>query len=79
MRRRATLGRQLLRTSLAALDRERTTCGDCGRTPLAGERVHVYPDETVACALCRPRRAQAPVRVELVRHSEHERTVRRAA
>lgn len=68
---------QLLRKGLGALTRDRHACADCGRTPLPGERVHLYGEETLVCALCRPDRAQEPSRVDVVRHTEHERTVRR--
>ena len=68
---------QLLRKGLGALTRDRHACADCGRTPLPGERVHLYHDDALVCALCRPVRSEDPVRTDLVRHTEHERTVRR--
>ena len=68
---------QLLRKGLGALTRDRHACADCGRTPLPGERVFVYPGDEIACALCRPMRHRDPERVDVVRHTEHERTVRR--
>jgi len=68
---------QLLRKGLGALTRDRHACEDCGRTPLPGERVYLYGEETLVCALCRPVRRQEPVRIEVVHHMEHERTVRR--
>jgi hypothetical protein len=67
----------LLRKGLGALTRDRHVCADCGRTPLPGERVHRYQDEALVCALCRPVRLEDPVATEVVRHTEHERTVRR--
>ena len=75
---RSSLEHHLLVKGLGALSRDRARCADCGRTPLAGERVHHYDNEVV-CALCRPSRAQEPDRVELVRHCEHGQTVRRLA
>jgi hypothetical protein len=75
----ADLERQLLRKGLGALTAERTTCHDCGRTPLPGERVFVYQREQPVCALCRPQRRTEPERTEVVRHVEHGHTVRRVA
>ena len=77
-RSRSALEHQLLVKGLGALARDRAHCASCGRTPLAGERVHVYEDEVV-CALCRPQRAEEPVSIELVHHCEHGHTVRRLA
>ena len=67
----------LLRKGLGALARARHTCADCGRTPLPGERVHLYGEDTLVCALCRTSRREEPARTELVRDTEHDRTVRR--
>ena len=36
------LERILLRRGLGALEADRDCCADCGRTPLAGEQVHLY-------------------------------------
>jgi hypothetical protein len=70
--------RVLLRRGLGVLEADRHTCADCGRTPLAGEQVHVYAgrEQRVVCELCRPRRRDAPVASELVRHCEHGHAVR---
>ena len=65
----------LLRKGLGALTRDRHACADCGRTPLPGERVHVY-GEALVCALCRPLRREEPARSELMHAPEHERSVR---
>ena len=73
---RADLERQLLRKGLGALTRDRASCADCGRTPLAGERLHHYETDAV-CALCRPLRPAEPLRIEVVHHCEHGHTVRR--
>jgi len=75
---RADLERHLLRKGLGDLTRDRDRCADCGRTPLAGERIHHYEHEFV-CALCRPLRGAEPQRTELVHHCEHGHTVRRMA
>jgi hypothetical protein len=75
---RSALEHQLLVKGLGALARDRTCCAACGRTPLAGERVHHYGAEFL-CTLCRAGRADEPERVELVRHCEHGQTVRRLA
>jgi recombinational DNA repair protein (RecF pathway) len=72
------LERVLLRRGVGALEADRHSCADCGRTPLTGEHVHVY-DERIVCALCRPRRREAPLATELVRHCEHGYTVRLTA
>jgi hypothetical protein len=75
------LERVLLRRGLGALEADRSCCADCGRTPLAGERVHLYggrPDRLV-CELCRGRRREPPLASEIVRHCEHGHTVRLTA
>jgi hypothetical protein len=75
------LERVLLRRGLGALEADRHSCADCGRTPLTGERVHLYSgrEERIVCALCRPSRREAPVAEEIVRHCEHGHTVRLTA
>lgn len=74
------LERSLLRRGVGALAADRHRCADCGRTPLVGERVHLYErDQSIVCELCRPLRREHPVATELVRHSEHGHTVRLAA
>ena len=65
----------LLRASVDALAAERPSCRHCHRTPLVGERVHVYEGQgrhrtDVVCELCRPLRTAAPDRTELVRSPE---------
>jgi len=52
------------------LELGRTTCADCGRTPLIGEWVHLYAAGEIVCELCRPLRREAPVSSEAVRHGE---------
>ena len=78
LRSRSALEHQLLVKGLGDLARDRACCADCGRTPLAGERVHHYGAELV-CPLCRPLRASEPDRVAVVRHCEHGQTVRKLA
>jgi hypothetical protein len=70
------LERELLRKCVGALEACRQGCSDCGRTPLVGERVHLYPRHVVLCDLCRPRRRAPPERSLTVRHSEHGHAVR---
>ena len=64
------LERELLRKAAVALREESTRCRDCGRTPLTGERVHVYARGHRVCELCRPLRPEAPERSERVRGGE---------
>jgi hypothetical protein len=80
------LERLLLRRSVGALEADRHRCSDCGRTPLAGEQVHLYGSpaarakaEGIVCELCRTLRREAPVASEVVRHSERGHTVRLTA
>jgi hypothetical protein len=73
------LERELLRKSVGALEAGRASCVDCGRTPLVGERVHLFADGALICELCRPRRRGSPERSEAVHHSERGQTVKRRA
>lgn len=74
------LERLLLRRGVGALAADRHRCNECGRTPLVGERVHLYErSKGIVCELCRPLRREHPAASELVRHSEHGHTVRLAA
>ena len=70
--------RLLVRRGVGALEASRDRCEDCGRTPLTGEHVHLYDGRGsgIVCALCRPRRRDAPLASELVRHCEHGLAVR---
>jgi hypothetical protein len=70
------LERQLLRRSVMALAAGRDVCDGCHRTPLVGERVHVYDGGRKLCELCRAERREPPVRSEAVRGIEHGNTVR---
>ncbi len=63
----------LLRASVDALAAVRPACRHCHRTPLVGERIHIYEGRhrtDVVCDLCRPLRTAAPDRTELVRSAE---------
>jgi hypothetical protein len=70
------LERELLRKGVGAREAGRRQCSDCGRTPLVGERVHLYSRETVVCELCRPRRRNQPEGSHVVPHTERGQTVR---
>jgi len=73
------LERELLRKSVGALEADRASCHDCGRTPLVGERVHRFGGGALVCELCRPQRSEYPERSDVVHHSERGQTVRRRA
>jgi hypothetical protein len=70
------LERQLLRQSVGLLSAGRHACGDCGRTPLIGERVHRFARGEVVCELCRPAHPGEPQSSDVVRHSERGHAVR---
>ena len=70
------LERRLLTLGIQELVAERARCGDCGRTPLVGEDVHLYEGGRVVCELCRQLRHEPPVSIERVRTAEHGLTVR---
>ena len=63
----------LLHRGLGALEADRSRCADCGRTPLTGELVHAFAGRrtSLVCELCRPRRREAPIASEIMRHCEH--------
>lgn len=67
---------RLLRKSVKHLTAGREDCADCARTPLVGERVHVYADGTIVCSLCRAGHGGEPQSSKLVRHSELGHTVK---
>ncbi|MCW2971141.1 MAG: hypothetical protein JWO23_2268 [Solirubrobacterales bacterium] len=73
----------LLRRGVGALEADRDRCGDCGRTPLTGEHVHIYRaparQDRLVCELCRPAHRESPLASELVRHCEHGHAVRLTA
>jgi hypothetical protein len=70
------LERELLRKGVGAREAGRRHCSDCGRTPLVGERVHLYARGAVVCELCRPRRRASPEGSQVVPHAERGQTVR---
>jgi hypothetical protein len=70
------LERQLLRRSVVALAAGRDCCDGCHRTPLLGERVHVYDGGRTLCELCRGERRETPLRSHAVLGGEHGHTVR---
>jgi hypothetical protein len=75
------LERVLLRRGLGVRAAGRSSCSDCGRTPLVGEHVHVYDgrQQRIVCELCRPLHREAPTASEVVRHFERGQTVRLTA
>jgi hypothetical protein len=74
------LERVLLRRGVGSLTADRHRCIDCDRTPLVGERIHVYERQSgIVCELCSQLRRGAPLVSELVRHSELGHTVRLTA
>jgi hypothetical protein len=72
----AGLERELLRRGVGVLTADRHRCADCGRSPLVGERVHLYDRDEIVCELCRPLRRAEPVGSDCVRHAGHGQTVR---
>lgn len=70
------LERHLLRRGVLALAAGRDCCDGCHRTPLVGEKVHVYDGGRTLCELCRRERREAPLRSESVYGVEHGHTVR---
>jgi hypothetical protein len=68
----------LLRKSVGALQASHRRCVDCRRTPLTGERIHVYEDGRLVCELCRGGRPEEPVRCERVHGPERGHAVRPA-
>lgn len=72
----AVLERELLRKSVDALQAGRHHCGDCGRTPLIGERVYAYPGGREVCELCRALRREPEESSQIVRSSEFGHAVR---
>jgi hypothetical protein len=63
------LERVLLRRCLGVLEADRDRCSDCGRTPLAGERVHTYDERRglIVCELCRGRHRDEPLATRMTR------------
>ena len=59
----------LLRQAVDVLETDRDRCADCGRTPLAGEWIHVYGGrrQRLVCELCSLLRRDQPLESTLVR------------
>jgi hypothetical protein len=63
----------LVRSSIGTLAPSGAECGDCHRTPLAGERVHELDSGRTLCDLCfaeLPEERRVAVRTERVHVSE---------
>jgi hypothetical protein len=63
----------LVRSSIGALPPSAAACGDCHRTPLAGERMHELDGGLTLCDLCfagLPEERRVAVRTERVHVSE---------
>jgi hypothetical protein len=75
---RSRLELVLLRRGIGALQADRTSCADCGRTPLVGEHVHVYDGRRprTVCELCSRRRREEPTARAAVRNNGHGNIVR---
>jgi hypothetical protein len=77
------LATYLLHSSIGTLSATASSCADCGRTPLAGERVHELDGGRLVCDLCfaeLPEERRLAVRTERVHASERRLSVvRRAA
>jgi hypothetical protein len=67
------LAAMLVRSSIGTLPSSTTSCGECGRTPLPGERLHELDGGRVLCDLCfamLPEERRLAVRTERVHASE---------
>ena len=77
------LAAMLVRSSIGTLAATDESCGECRRTPLAGERVHELEGGRILCDLCfaeLPEDRRLAVRTERVHVSERRLSVvRRAA
>jgi hypothetical protein len=70
------LGLALLRRGIDARAAGREQCDHCGRTPLIGERIHVYESDAVLCELCRALERRPPVQSRIVHGPEFGHTMR---
>jgi hypothetical protein len=66
----------LLRRGMVMRDAERERCGECGRTPLIGERVYAYEGGVVLCELCRALSSAAPAGWRVVHGPEFGHTMK---
>jgi hypothetical protein len=67
------LAAMLVHNSIGTLTHPDPACGECRRTPLAGERMHELEDGPVLCDLCfagLPEERRQAVRTERVHASE---------
>jgi hypothetical protein len=67
------LAAMLLRRSIGTLSASQERCGECRRTPLAGERMHELETGRVLCELCfgaLPEERRLAVRSERVHAGE---------
>jgi hypothetical protein len=67
------LAAMLLRRSIGSLSASHDSCGECRRTPLAGERLHELDSGRVLCELCfgaLPDESRRAVRSERVHAGE---------
>jgi hypothetical protein len=62
----------LLRHAVGALQEDRSRCADCGRTPLAGEWIHIYSGRRrrMVCELCRMLRRDEPLESTVLRDGQ---------
>jgi len=73
---RAELERRLLRRGVGRLIAGRSRCSQCRRTPLVGERIHLYEGGRMLCALCRRSEGTEPASSETVHGAEFGHAVR---
>ena len=67
------LAAMLVRSSIGTLAQADASCGECRRTPLAGERMHELDSGRMLCELCfagLPAERRQAVRTERVHASE---------
>ena len=72
------LAAMLVRSSIGTLAPTDSSCGDCRRTPLPGERVHELESGRTLCDLCfalLPEDRRVAVRTERVHASERRLSV----
>lgn len=72
----ADLELALLRRGVTELTADRERCGECGRTPLIGERIYTYASGSTLCELCRQVNAETPLDSHVVHGPEFGHTMR---
>lgn len=55
-----------MRRGVGSVTERRETCHECGRTPLVGERVHLFRGAQMLCELCKAMRGEEPESSRLV-------------